>query len=140
MVASPAALQATFDFREALANGTFGVRVREQLALPSPPPTAATTASPPTTSGARRCASTPTSWSAIERAAPTTSGRPACCAYAERVVADQGRVSDDDLAAARAAGLGDRDIAEVVAHVALNTYANWFNHVAQPELDFPPAP
>ena len=46
----------------------------------------------------------------------------------------QGHISDAELAAARSAGLSDGDIAEVVAVVSLNIY---FNHVADPKIDFP---
>lgn len=49
----------------------------------------------------------------------------------------QGRVQDSDLAAARAAGLTDGEIAETVAAVALNVFTNYFNHVADPQIDFP---
>jgi uncharacterized peroxidase-related enzyme len=49
----------------------------------------------------------------------------------------QGHVSDAELAAARSAGLSDGEIGEVVAVVSLNIFTNYFNHVADPEIDFP---
>lgn len=52
----------------------------------------------------------------------------------------RGHVRDSDLADLRAAGYGDGHIAEIVAHYAMNTFSNYFNHVAQPEIDFPAAP
>ena len=52
---------------------------------------------------------------------------------------NQGNVSDADLAAARAAGLSDGEITEVVGVVSLNIFTNYFNHVADPEIDFPVA-
>lgn len=57
---------------------------------------------------------------------------------ARAVLRDGGRVSDEELAKARAAGVTDPELAEIVAHVALNFLSNAFNHLAQPELDFPP--
>ncbi|MDX1969181.1 MAG: carboxymuconolactone decarboxylase family protein [Planctomycetaceae bacterium] len=57
--------------------------------------------------------------------------------FARRVVDERGRVSDLDLADARVAGLDDAALAEVVAHVALNLFTNYFNHVAETEIDFP---
>lgn len=51
----------------------------------------------------------------------------------------QGHINDEDLAAARAAGLSDGEIGEVVGAVALNVFTNYFNHVADPEIDFPVA-
>src|SRR5260370_27852375 len=38
----------------------------------------------------------------------------------------------------RAAGFNDAEITEVVANVAVNIYTNYFNHVAQTVVDFPP--
>ena len=42
--------------------------------------------------------------------------------------------------AVRNAGFGDGEIAEMVAVVCLNLFTNYFNHVAQTDLDFPEAP
>ncbi|HJP69848.1 MAG TPA: carboxymuconolactone decarboxylase family protein, partial [Sphingomicrobium sp.] len=53
------------------------------------------------------------------------------------VVNERGRVSSDILASAKAAGLDERQIIEVVANVALNVLTNFANNVAQTEIDFP---
>ncbi len=60
--------------------------------------------------------------------------------FARTVVAKQGVVDDADVEAVRAAGYGDAEIAEVVAHVALNIFTNYFNNVAGTAIDFPKAP
>ena len=57
--------------------------------------------------------------------------------FARKVVTERGWVSDDDVASLRAAGTSDAEIAEVVAHVAVNIFSNYFNHVAETEVDFP---
>lgn len=59
--------------------------------------------------------------------------------FARHVLAKQGLVTDADLADARIAGLDDATIAEVVANVALNIFTNYFNHVAETDIDFPKA-
>jgi uncharacterized peroxidase-related enzyme len=59
--------------------------------------------------------------------------------FARRVVDERGHVSDHDLAVARQAGLDDGALAEVVANVALNIFTNYFNHVAETDIDFPKA-
>jgi len=56
---------------------------------------------------------------------------------ARSIVLERGRVRDEDLLAARKAGVTDAQIAETVATVALNVFTNWFNHVADPVIDFP---
>lgn len=57
--------------------------------------------------------------------------------FAGIVVARRGHVSDDDLRAIKAAGYTDAQIVEVVQHVALNTWTNYINSVAQTIIDFP---
>jgi uncharacterized peroxidase-related enzyme len=57
--------------------------------------------------------------------------------FARKVVDERGQVSDADVAEVRAAGLDDGAIAEVVANVALNIFTNYFNHVAETDIDFP---
>lgn len=56
-----------------------------------------------------------------------------------KVVETRGLVSDEDLEAARDAGVDDSEIAEVVGHVALNVLTNYFNHLAGTDIDFPRA-
>lgn len=53
------------------------------------------------------------------------------------ILETRGGVSDDALAAARATGLTDEEVAEVLAHVALNVLTNYFNRLADPDIDFP---
>jgi uncharacterized peroxidase-related enzyme len=59
---------------------------------------------------------------------------------AAEIVEKRGQVSDASVARLRAAGLGDRELAELVAVVALNLFTNYFNHVAQTAVDFPAVP
>ncbi|MCC6682433.1 MAG: carboxymuconolactone decarboxylase family protein [Phycisphaeraceae bacterium] len=53
------------------------------------------------------------------------------------LVVGEGNVSDEQLAAARAAGLNDARIVELIVLVAHNLLTNYFNHVAQTDIDFP---
>lgn len=57
--------------------------------------------------------------------------------FASKVVRQRGHVSDDDVRAVRAAGYTDAQIVEIVQHVALNTWTNYINNVAETEIDFP---
>lgn len=49
----------------------------------------------------------------------------------------KGLISDQDFTDAQNAGLSDEEITEVLGLVALNTFTNYFNHVAGTEVDFP---
>ncbi len=55
------------------------------------------------------------------------------CVVMER----RGHVSDNDLRAIKAAGYTEAQIIEVIQHVALNTWTNYINSVAQTAIDFP---
>ena len=56
---------------------------------------------------------------------------------ARRIVEERGWVSDPDLQRVRDAGYGDAEIVEIIATVAATTFTNYFNHIAQTEVDFP---
>ena len=58
----------------------------------------------------------------------------ACGAYLTGVHVKK---SDSALENVRKAGYSDGEITEIVANVALNIFTNYFNHVAQTEVDFP---
>jgi uncharacterized peroxidase-related enzyme len=57
--------------------------------------------------------------------------------FARIVTERRGHVSDDDLRAIKAAGYTEAQIIEVVQHIALNTWTNYINSVAQTVIDFP---
>ncbi|MEQ8785069.1 MAG: carboxymuconolactone decarboxylase family protein [Pirellulaceae bacterium] len=63
----------------------------------------------------------------------------AALTFAESVLQNRGRVSDEQIAAVREAGLGDEEIVEVVASVVLGCFTNFLNNVADTELDIPQA-
>jgi uncharacterized peroxidase-related enzyme len=66
-----------------------------------------------------------------------TARNTAALRFAQRVAAEHGRVSDNDLATLRSAGFNDAETIEVVLNVALNVLTNYLNNVAQTDLDFP---
>ena len=59
--------------------------------------------------------------------------------FAAKVTTLRGHVSDEDFRAVKAAGYTDAQVIEIVQHVALNTWTNYLNEVAQTEIDFPVA-
>lgn len=63
----------------------------------------------------------------------------AALTFAESVLENRGKVSDEQIAAVREAGFGDEEIVEVVASVALGCFTNFLNNVADTELDIPQA-
>ena len=57
--------------------------------------------------------------------------------FAAKVTRERGRVSQADVAALKSAGYDDAQLIEIVQHVALNTWTNYINLVAETEIDFP---
>ncbi len=57
--------------------------------------------------------------------------------FAAKLVRLRGHVSSEDLNAVKGAGYDDAQIVEMVLHVALNTWTNYLNEVAQTVIDFP---
>ncbi|CAC9973266.1 carboxymuconolactone decarboxylase family protein [Flavobacterium panici] len=56
---------------------------------------------------------------------------------AKTLISKNGLVSDEDVNKAKTAGVSDAEIAETVAHVALNVLTNYFNNTANTQIDFP---
>lgn len=69
-----------------------------------------------------------------ESADPATA---AVLGFALKLVAQRGQVGDADVAALRAAGFGDGQIVEILAHVALNLFTNYVNVAFAVPVDFP---
>jgi len=57
--------------------------------------------------------------------------------FANILVNKKGLVSDEDVATAKAGGLSEGEVGEVVGHVALNILTNYFNNTAKTVIDFP---
>jgi len=57
--------------------------------------------------------------------------------FAAKVVSERGHLQLKDVEAVKQAGYDDGQILEIVLHVALNTWTNYINEIAQTEIDFP---
>lgn len=57
--------------------------------------------------------------------------------FATQLVRARGHVTEADLAAVKAAGYGDAEVVEIIAHVALNTLTNYVNAALATDVDFP---
>ncbi len=134
---SPAALKGYLAFGEALQEGGLSAKLREQIAL---------TVSEANGSGycvAAHCAIGQTvglsdnELTDARQASSPDSRVEAALQFARQVVEKRGFVSDDDLSQVRQAGYGDLEITEIITIVAWNTLANYINHVAETEIDFP---
>ena len=134
---SPAALEGLVSLNGALARGTLGAKVREQIAL-----------AVGETNACNYCVSAHSVLGkgaglgdaeivAAREGHGADSKADAAVHLAQTLVRARGKATDADLAAAREAGLTDGQIMEVVAITALNIFTNYVNHVAETDIDFP---
>ncbi|MBW8803314.1 MAG: alkylhydroperoxidase [Catenulispora sp. 13_1_20CM_3_70_7] len=138
---SPAALRGYLALRDSLLTGVLTERHREQLALlTAQENTCDYCVAAHTMRGERLLKMTAEELRATRHAHDADPHTDAILQTAAAVIADRGRISDATLEQARAAGVTDAELAETVAHIALNTLSNYFNHLARPDLDFPAAP
>lgn len=140
MMQSPVVARAYLAFSRILSDGMLSPKLREQIAL------AVSEAN-----SCRYCLSAHTSLAAraglseveILDARHGTAAEPrdaAAIAFARKIIAERGLVRDEDVAELREEGLGDGEIAEIVANTALSLFTNYFNHVAGTTVDFPEVP
>lgn len=57
--------------------------------------------------------------------------------FAREIVSEKGRVSDATFKTLRANGFADQQILEIFGQVMVNIFTNYFNHLAETEIDFP---
>ncbi|MGD9720125.1 MAG: carboxymuconolactone decarboxylase family protein [Pirellulales bacterium] len=70
----------------------------------------------------------------------TDTRQQALLAFVRKVIDTKGYVTDGELAAVRDSGYSDGQIVEAIGYIALATFSNFFNHVHDTQIDFPPAP
>jgi uncharacterized peroxidase-related enzyme len=135
----PSALAGYLALREALTHGALTARLREQLALLVASDNGCRYCVSAHTFRGRRMGLTDDDLALTRKADDADAHTAAILRTAREVLETRGAVGDESLADARAAGVTDGELAEIVAHVALNVLSNYFNHLALPDLDFPEA-
>jgi uncharacterized peroxidase-related enzyme len=138
MANSPAALRGFLALSKALSEGVLPPAIRERLALATAE-----------RNGCDYCLSAHSfmgtnvvkiGTAEVSRAREARSADPHAAALlrlSDALVRGQGSISPETLQAVREAGVTDAEITEVVANIALNVFTNYFNIVADTEIDFP---
>ena len=57
--------------------------------------------------------------------------------FAKQVIESRGSVSQEQLQRVKNAGFSDEQLVEVIGHIALNSFTNYFNEAFDIEIDFP---
>ncbi len=135
---SPAALEGYLGLSGALGKGTLPAPTRERIAL-----------AVAEINGCNYCLSAHTyvgknmaklddaEMTANRDGASNDPKADAAVRFAAKVVRARGHVNDDDVRMVTLAGYDDAQVIEIVLHVALNTWTNYINEVAQTVIDFP---
>ncbi len=138
MANSPALLKGYLDLNRALSAGVLDAATREQIALAVAQDNACSYCLSAHSYLAEHVAHL--SADDITAARTSTASNPTTAAllgFATAVNSSRGAITPDDIAAVRAAGATDEEIAETIGHVALNVLTNYFNKAAGVDLDFP---
>jgi uncharacterized peroxidase-related enzyme len=134
---APVVLEGYLNLNDALSRGLLSTQFREQIAL-----------AVAQANSCEYCLSAHSTLGSLagldaDQIAASRSGRSddtkreAGLKFAQAIVVNHGQVSDTQLGRVRAAGYTDGEIVEIVANVAINIFTNYFNHVAQTDVDFP---
>ncbi|MBS1811155.1 MAG: carboxymuconolactone decarboxylase family protein [Acidobacteria bacterium] len=134
---SPTALEAYLNFSGTLGGGVLNAMLREQIALTVADANACEYCLSAHTAIGKMVGLDEDELAASRRAASADAKTEAALKFAHQIVVKRGEVLDSEVQAVRAAGYSDAEITEIVAHVALNIFTNYFNHVAQTVVDFP---
>ena len=137
MANSPAVLQGYLSFSGALAGGALDAKLREEIALEVGEQNACQYCVSAHTALGKMAGLTDQEIRAARDGNAQSAMNAAALQLAKEIVAARGHTDDGQLEKARRAGLTDAEIAEVIAHVALNVFTNYFNNVAGVEVDFP---
>ena len=129
---SPAALRGYLSLSEALSGGSFTAAERETVALAVGQANACGYCLSAHTLMAQGAGLSPDAVLAARQG----EGSP-LAAFARKVTTSRATLSNQEMNDARAMGLSDAQMVEVIAHVALNTLTNYVNHIAATEIDFP---
>lgn len=137
MANSPAVLQGYLSFSGALATGSLDPKLREEIALQVSEQNSCEYCVSAHTAIGKMTGLTDAEIADARDARSASPKNTAALQFAQQIVAKHGRPSDANVEAVRSAGFSDGEIAEIIAHVALNVFTNYFNNTAAVEVDFP---
>jgi uncharacterized peroxidase-related enzyme len=134
---APAALEAYFNFSSALHGGTLDTRVQEQIGLAVAESNLCDYCLRAHVILGRKAGLTEDEIADAIHAKAVNAKTEAIMKLARGIIVERGEISDLALERARAAGLTDAEIVEIVANVVLNIFMNYLDHVARTVVDFP---
>ena len=136
---SPDVLEGYLGFSGSLAQGVLPRRLREQLALTVSEEHGCEYCLAARTAIGRMVGLSEQEITDARQATSVDVKTEAVLRFARKLVQERGNVDMADVERLQQVGLDEQAIIEIVAHVALSTFTNYFNHVARTAVDFPAA-
>ena len=140
MAGSPAALGAYLAFREALGRGVLDPAMRERIALLTAQLNDCDYCVAAHSFRSQKMGLTGEDIDATRRARSESPKIHASLSFVKTLIEHRGTAGEDSAAELARHGWTEMEIGEMIGHVALNVFSNHFKQVANPALDFPPAP
>ena len=136
---SPVALQAYLSFAEHLQHGLLHAKTRETIALAVAQYNGCDYClSAHTFVATKMLGMTEQQIQDIRQGRASDPKTQALLNFVYKVVDQRGNIDDSDYQQIRDAGYSEAEIVEVLANVVQTIFTNYFNHIAQTEIDFPP--
>lgn len=137
MAQSPAVLDGYLSLNSSLAKGKLSKSLREQIALAVSQANGCEYCLAVHSVTAKMAGLSPDQVTAARQGKSTDPKAQAVLNLTHNILERRGKVSDSQLAEARAAGLTDAELVEVVGNVTVMTLTNFLNNISQTEVDFP---
>jgi uncharacterized peroxidase-related enzyme len=137
MANSPTVLGAYLSFGGAMSNGALDAKLRKKIALEVGEQNSCQYCVSAHTAIGKLTGLTDSEINQAREARSGSARNAAALQFARELVVKKDRATDADVEAVRHIGLSDGEIAEIIAHVALNIFTNYFNNTAEVEVDFP---
>ena len=134
---SPAVLEFYLAQSKALADGDLDPKLREQIALTLAGINQCDYCASAHTFLGKKAGISPSELAAnlVGQSGDAKTG--AALRFARTVADMRGRIEDEDLRRVRDVGFSEGEIVEMIAHVGINLFTNYFNNIARTEVDFP---
>ncbi len=137
---SPVALKANLELGETLKSGSFNAREVEGIALAIAEANGCDYCLAAHTAVGRKVGLTESEIVQIRAGDITDPKLRSLTDLAREIITSRGRPSEEILNRFYGAGYNDSALVELIGFVALNTFNNYLNHIADTEVDFPAVP
>ena len=134
---SPAALQSMFGSFGALSTGKLGARLGEQIAVYVADINRCEYCLAAHTLLGQKAGLTAEQMSEAQEGVSRDERTQAALDFAGKIVLNRAHITEADVNEVKAAGFSDEEVAEILAHVALNIFTNYTNVAFNVAVDFP---